>query len=736
MIKILTKILIILLSFVVFVILYLTFFGINTKQLNNHINSQVLNINPAANLELKKVKILLNPKNLTINLKTFGPKIVIDGNKLEIESIKTNVSLKSLINKEFSIDNLKISTKLIQLKDLILLARSFKKTPQLFILDNVINDGYLVGDINLNFDVNGKIEDNYEIKGFIKKGKLSFLRRYFIEDLNLLFNIKNKQLYLEEVETSVNKIKLSSPSIKIEEKNNQFFIFGKVISKKENINIKLLSDLFENSFNNLNVKNVSFSSNNDFTLSINKKFKINNFNLKSRIDLDKFVYKSDFLNIKNYIPDFEKFIQLEDHIILINYKKNQFDINGKGKIKIKDKIDTLEYKIDKKKDHYLFSSNISIDKNLLSFDALQYEKKENLQSKLKLNGIYKKNKKINFSLISFIENQNNFLIKNLNLDNNFKILNIEKLNFNYVNKNKIKNQIKLEKNKNKYQISGKSFDASKLINVILHSDEDQEEDSSSIFSNLNTDINIKIDKTYLDKTSYVKNLSGNINLRKNEINDLKLKSIFLNNKELIMTISTNKNNEKITTLFTDQPKPLVGYYKFIKGFEEGALDYYSIKKNNNSKSVLKINNFKLQEVPVLAKILTLASLQGIADLLTGEGIRFTDFEMKFSNTKGLMSIEEIYAIGPAISILMDGYIETKKLISLRGTLVPATTINKTIASIPIIGDILVGKKTGEGVFGVSFKIKGPPNNLKTTVNPIKTLTPRFITRTLEKIKKN
>ena len=48
----------------------------------------------------------------------------------------------------------------------------------------------------------------------------------------------------------------------------------------------------------------------------------------------------------------------------------------------------------------------------------------------------------------------------------------------------------------------------------------------------------------------------------------------------------------------------------------------------------------------------------------------------------------------------------------------------------------MGSKTGEGVFGVSFKIKGPPKNLETTVNPIKTLTPRFITRTLEKIKKN
>ena len=144
----------------------------------------------------------------------------------------------------------------------------------------------------------------------------------------------------------------------------------------------------------------------------------------------------------------------------------------------------------------------------------------------------------------------------------------------------------------------------------------------------------------------------------------------------------------------------------------------------------------MKELPVLTKILTLASLQGIADILSGEGIRFDEFEMNFKNQGDLMTIDEIYAIGPAISILMSGYIEDDELISLRGTLVPATTINKTISSIPVLGKILVGDKTGEGVFGVSFKIKGPPKNLETSVNPIKTLTPRFITRTIEKIKKN
>ena len=101
-----------------------------------------------------------------------------------------------------------------------------------------------------------------------------------------------------------------------------------------------------------------------------------------------------------------------------------------------------------------------------------------------------------------------------------------------------------------------------------------------------------------------------------------------------------------------------------------------------------------------------------------------------------MTINEIFMIGPSVSVLVDGYVEKKSgLISLRGTLVPAKQLNKLVSKIPVVGDILVGKKVGEGVFGLSFKIKGLENDLKTTVNPVKTLAPRFITRAVEAAKK-
>ena len=264
---------------------------------------------------------------------------------------------------------------------------------------------------------------------------------------------------------------------------------------------------------------------------------------------------------------------------------------------------------------------------------------------------------------------------------------------------------------------------------------DEKNAFSNILNDFNTDIKFNIDQTYIGDYLYLNGINGNLEFSKNNLANLDLIAKFKNNKKLSFKIKTSENNEKITTIFSEYAKPLVKKYKFIKGFEEGTLDFYSIKKNNSSTSNLKIYNFKLKEMPALTKILTLASLQGIADLLTGEGIRFNEFEMNFSNKDKQMNIDEIYAIGPAISIMMNGYILDDDLVSLRGTLVPATTVNKFIGSIPVLGDILVGKKIGEGVFGVSFKIKGPPKDLKTTVNPIKTLTPRFITRTLEKIKK-
>ena len=98
-----------------------------------------------------------------------------------------------------------------------------------------------------------------------------------------------------------------------------------------------------------------------------------------------------------------------------------------------------------------------------------------------------------------------------------------------------------------------------------------------------------------------------------------------------------------------------------------------------------------------------------------------------------LKINEILALGPSVSVLMEGY-QNPSITSLRGTLIPAKTLNKVISKIPVIGDIVIPKEAGEGLFGISFKMKGPPGKIKTTINPLRTLTPRFIQKIIDKNK--
>ena len=732
MIKKIIKSLLITFLILVLITIYLSVIGIKTDKFNNQITNNFLKINKRIKLNLNDVSYLLNPYNFTINIKTTNPQILLEDRSLGIKNIQTNVALKYLIKNEFSIDDLKITTKEIELNDIIALTRVFQNSPQLFVLSTIIKDGFVNANINLDFDDQGDVKDNYKIEGTIKKAKLNILNQFKLKNLNFNFDIDKNNYSLKRLDMELNNIKVTSPLIKIEKKKNSFFVNGQFLNDEKNFDIDELKSIFSNLFNNVDVQKIEFSSKNSFSFNINKNLKFGNFKVESIVDLKQLIFKEKHTKLKLYFPSFTEEVKLEKHKIIINYNKDKLEIKGNGNISLEDKSDKLSYQIIKEGINLLFESKINLKNNSLLIGFLDYEKKENLNCLVSISGVFKENNELKFDLIELKEKNNKISIKGLDLNKNFKIMDVENFNINYRNNKKILNKLNLKKENLNFVIEGESFDVSKIINNIM----DNDEEGSSIFFNLNSKINIKIKKTYIDEFNYINNFYGYINFNNNKINDLKLESTFKNKKKINLTIKTNDNSETITKLLSAYPKPLVKRYDFIRGFEDGYLDFYSSKKGGLSNSVLIIDNFKVKEVPVFAKLLSLASLQGIADLLTGEGIRFTDFEMNFSHQKGLTTIEEMYAIGPAVSILMDGYIETKKLVSLRGTLVPATTINRSIASLPLLGKILIGDKTGEGVFGVSFKIKGTPKNLKTTVNPIKSLTPRFITRTLDKIKKN
>ena len=195
-----------------------------------------------------------------------------------------------------------------------------------------------------------------------------------------------------------------------------------------------------------------------------------------------------------------------------------------------------------------------------------------------------------------------------------------------------------------------------------------------------------------------------------------------------------KNKKKYLEVYSDITKPLLTEYNFFNGLTGGKLLFTSIIDPNSTKSNLKIENFKVINAPGMVKLLTLADLGGLADLAEGDGISFEVLEINMEKNKDILKLNEILALGPSISVLMEGY-QDQALTSLRGTLVPAKNLNRLISKIPVLGDIVIPKEVGEGLFGISFKMKGPHGKIKTTINPIRTVTPRFIQKIIDRNKK-
>ena len=731
MVKRLIQIFLIFIFIFVLFCIYLSIYGVSTNKFNDLVNKKITEKNQFISLEIDKIKIFLNFKNKNLELKTKNPKILFKQKNIKIKSISTELPLKSIFQKQNNLNNITVITEKNKIQNFLEIAKSFKFTTRLFVLENMIKSGHITAEIKMNLDQEGKILNDYMFFGKIEDANFSLLNKSEINKINFNYLIQDKNFLFYNSSLVFQNINFTSNEIRAKDNGKNYFIEGDVSTDKSTLKInKLIKHL--NFKNYLQQDNVDLSSSNKFSFKLNKKLKFSNLKIQSNLEVGNLEYSN--LILKKFLPSLKDKILVQENKFKVEIENSNIKILGKSKVNINNDIDDVSFSINKNNDKILFKSSIDIKQNAINFQNLNYTKRKDLNSTLNIDGIIYVNKFTTINKIKFKEGPNIIELDEIKINNNKKITSLDKLNIYIINDNQQLSELIIKRNKKDYLIRSKVFDATKLLDKILFSK--GENNFLQNFEKLNSSIGIKIDNIYLSKNDFLINLNSRVKINNSEISNLILSSEFPNKEKLNLSIVKNVNDEMITTLTTKNAKPLVKKYKFIKGFENGSLDFYSISKHGFSKSNLIINNFKLNDVPALTKLLTLASLQGIADLLTGEGIRFSEFEMKYTNNKGLVTIDEIYSIGPSISILMDGFIQRDNLVSLRGTLVPATTINKVIGSIPVLGDILVGKRVGEGVFGVSFKIKGLPKDLKTTVNPIKTLTPRFITRTLENLKKS
>jgi hypothetical protein len=147
---------------------------------------------------------------------------------------------------------------------------------------------------------------------------------------------------------------------------------------------------------------------------------------------------------------------------------------------------------------------------------------------------------------------------------------------------------------------------------------------------------------------------------------------------------------------------------------------------------IAIRKFRVLGDPIVSEVLQgaddsrpaiAAGSQRGARRVVREEIAFDEMRSVFSTGNGQLALESLGANGPLVGVSLRGKADFRtRRLSLGGTFVPLSGLNRALSGIPLIRELLTGPK-GEGVFGITFGVNGSMASPEVIVNPFSIVAP-------------
>lgn len=143
-----------------------------------------------------------------------------------------------------------------------------------------------------------------------------------------------------------------------------------------------------------------------------------------------------------------------------------------------------------------------------------------------------------------------------------------------------------------------------------------------------------------------------------------------------------------------------------------------------AEGMLVITDYRVVDAPLLARILSVAALTGIVDALTGEGLAFDRLDAPFRLNGSQLTLTDFRTHGSSLGLTADGTVDIdRRVVDLRGTVVPVYVLNSLLGKIPLLGGLLTGFEEGGGMFAADYAVQGPVAAPDISVNPLSALAP-------------
>ncbi len=86
--------------------------------------------------------------------------------------------------------------------------------------------GYLIADLEFNFDEFGQLQEDYRVNGLLKDGKISLFKKNELEKINFLFNITGNNFNFRDISFDTNNINFLSEKLNIKKDKKNYLLKG------------------------------------------------------------------------------------------------------------------------------------------------------------------------------------------------------------------------------------------------------------------------------------------------------------------------------------------------------------------------------------------------------------------------------------------------------------------------------------------------------------------------------
>jgi AsmA-like C-terminal region len=174
---------------------------------------------------------------------------------------------------------------------------------------------------------------------------------------------------------------------------------------------------------------------------------------------------------------------------------------------------------------------------------------------------------------------------------------------------------------------------------------------------------------------------------------------------------------------------VVGFYPNAFGGEMELDVNLDAKGPADRTGTLVARNFYVLGDPIVSEVLQNADgtqtnvPSGKRRAVVREKFEFDSMHIPFSVGHGQFVMDDSPIIGPLVSANIRGKVDFRShRLDVGGTYVPLSVLNRALNIVPLLGPIFTGPR-GEGLFGVTFGIKGDIANPQVTVNFASIFTP-------------